>query len=341
MRALMRFAASALFAFLGAGQSHAASLTCTGKFPNPISDICWSCVLPITIGNAAVASMGQEDFSDGSIAPICSCGLRQIIGVSIGFWEPARVVEVVRKPFCLVSMGGLDLSPGIAAPEHGRFTRPEASGVGAVFYQAHYYTNPILAWLEVLGDYTSCLEQGSFDLAYLTEVDPLWNDDELTLILNPDAVLFANPVAVAACAADCVAATAGFGIRQLFWCAGCQGGIYPLDGRIAYDMGGVRDAELITERLTYKMHRQLIANGYHGAQALCGPYVLPTMDKRAYKTELLYPTPETRKDGSGRCCQPFGRTTILWGAGKEYPVSGEDFSFQLFRKRNCCEGYGS
>ena len=35
------------------------------------------------------------------------------------------------------------------------------------------------------------------------------NDDELTLILNPEAVLFANPVAVAACAADCVAATAG------------------------------------------------------------------------------------------------------------------------------------
>jgi hypothetical protein len=28
-------------------------------------------------------------------------------------------------------------------------------------------------------------------------------------------VLFANPVAVAACAADCVAATAGFGILQV------------------------------------------------------------------------------------------------------------------------------
>ena len=38
----------------------------------------------------------------------------------------------------------------------------------------------------------------------------------------------------------------------------------------------------------------------------------------------------------GRCCQPYGRTTTLWGAGKEYPVQGEDFSYLLFRQRNCC-----
>ena len=50
------------------------------------------------------------------------------------------------------------------------------------------------------------------------------------------------------------------------------------------------------------------------------------------------PVANTAKDG-GRCCQPFGRSTIVWGAGKEYPVRGEDFAFMLFRKRNCCVGY--
>ncbi|MDP2024069.1 MAG: TraU family protein, partial [Hydrogenophaga sp.] len=29
----------------------------------------------------------------------------------------------------------------------------------------------------------------------------------------------------------------------------------------------------------------------------------------------------------------------IWGAGKEYPVMGEDFAFMLFRKRNCCVGF--
>ena len=54
---------------------------------------------------------------------------------------------------------------------------------------------------------------------YLTEQDPLWADSESTFILNPDAALFTNVVAKAACAADCVAATAGFSINSLFWCA--------------------------------------------------------------------------------------------------------------------------
>lgn len=233
--------------------------TCTGKFPNPLTDICWSCVLPITIGGATIANFGgQEDNGDNPSNPICSCGVNPTIGLSIGFWEPARHVEATRKPFCLPSLGGLNLDPGIPAPEAARYTRSEGDGDGGSFYQAHFYTNPVLYWLEVVADFP-CLERGSFDLAYLTEVDPLWNDDELTLILNPDAVLFANPIAIAACAADCVASTVGFGLNTLFWCAGCQGGIYPLDGQVQYHMGGVRTAALLAQRLTAKMHRELIA----------------------------------------------------------------------------------
>ena len=222
--------------------------TCTGKFPNPLTDICWSCLLPITIGSATIANFGgQEDNGDNPGNPVCSCGVNPTIGLSIGFWEPARHVEATRKPFCLPSLGGLNLDPGIAAPEAARFTRPEGDGDGGSFYQAHFYTNPVLYWLEVVTDFP-CLERGSFDLAYLTEVDPLWNDDELTLILNPDAVLFANPIAIAACAADCVAATVGFGLNTLFWCAGCQGGLYPMDGHVQYHMGGVRTAALLAQR---------------------------------------------------------------------------------------------
>ena len=51
------------------------------------------------------------------------------------------------------------------------------------------------------------------------------------------------------------------------------------------------------------------------------PVLDPVMDKRAYKTQMTYPIPNTAKI-DGQCCQPFGRTTILWGAGKEYPGAG-------------------
>ena len=238
-----------LFALISQ-HSHAAGIaTCTGKFPNPVTDICWSCILPISLGSIPIANFGgQEDIANPG-SPVCSCGVNPVIGLSIGFWEPARHVEVVRKPFCLTSLGGIDLNPGLPAPEAARFTHAEGDGDGGSFYQAHFYVNPMLYWLEVVTDFP-CLEKGSFDLAYLTEVDPLWNDDELTLILNPDAVLFANPIAIAACAADCVAASLGFGIKELFWCAGCHGGIYPLDGQVPYHLGGVRTAVLLAQRLT-------------------------------------------------------------------------------------------
>lgn len=352
----------------GAEDSPAArSTTCVGKFPNPITDICWSCIFPISIGSFQLMNInGQEDNGENPPSPICSCGMDPIIGLSIGFWEPARLVEVVRKPFCMVSLGGLDMSSDMAVPEAGRGVLP-GGGRQSAFYQAHYYLNGAMNWLGVIADF-ACNEQVGYDLAYITEVDPLWNDDLLTAILNPEAVLFANPIAQAACAADCVKASTGFGFKEMFWCAGCQGGLYPLDGNIADHMGGVRDAELLTQRMMAKMHRELIAWGWHGTQGLCGPYLLPVMDKTAYKAQLLYPIPATAKfpdsaaSGSGggsgtgggtggtggtplptvtgRCCQPFGRTTILWGAGKEYPLKGEDFSFILFRKRNCCVGYG-
>jgi conjugal transfer pilus assembly protein TraU len=335
MRALHRilFAAACVLFSLA---SQAGSVTCTGKFPDPITDICWSCILPWSIGTAEVGNYGNQEDTPNPVTAMCTCGVNPTLGLTTGFWEPARHVEAVRKPFCLASLGGVDLDPGISAPEHARTTRSDGLGDEGSFYQAHFYVNPVMYYLDVVTDFP-CLEKGTFDIAYLTEVDPLWNDDELTLILNADAILFANPVAVAACAADCVASTVGFGIEDMFWCAGCQGGLFPINGHVPYHMGGARTASLIIERLTMKMHRELIAWGWHGQAGLCGPYYEPVMDKRQYKAQLTYPIPNTQKEG-GRCCQPFGRDTTLWASGKEYPVKGEDFAFMLFRKRNCCVG---
>jgi conjugal transfer pilus assembly protein TraU len=125
--------------------SHAAGIaTCTGKFPNPVTDICWSCILPISLGSIPIANFGgQEDIANPG-SPVCSCGVNPVIGLSIGFWEPARHVEVVRKPFCLTSLGGIDLNPGLPAPEAARFTHAEGDGDGGSFYQAHFYVNPML-----------------------------------------------------------------------------------------------------------------------------------------------------------------------------------------------------
>lgn len=88
-----QLAALAAFVMLAcAGQSvlaqapATAAPTCTGKFMNPITDVCWSCMFPISIGPVPILHMGQEDI-ENAVPPICMCGIFPWgkIGVSIGF----------------------------------------------------------------------------------------------------------------------------------------------------------------------------------------------------------------------------------------------------------------
>jgi len=233
----------------------------------------------------------------------------------------------------MTALGGIDMNPGFDAP-HGTQTKLDHSGTSS-FYQAHWYVDPIFVLLQVIVD-SPCLEQNVFDVAYMTELDPLWNDDELTSILNPDSFLFGNLIARLACAADCVASTAGFPLNTLFWCAGCQGSMYPLNGHVASHIGGVQASSLIVSRLIAKMHREGLMWAASGDSGMCGYYPQLLMDKTGYKFQMHFPVAQNKI--GGKCCQPLGRTSILWGAGKEIPGVGEDFAYMIFRKRDCCQG---
>ncbi|ENV65131.1 hypothetical protein F949_00030 [Acinetobacter junii NIPH 182] len=312
----------------------ASNVKCAGEFANPLTDICWSCIFPLSIGGLELWSGGQEDIKNPPDV-LCSCiDDLMFLGITLGYWEPARRVDVTRTPYCFVSLG-TEIDVGGAAPE-GEVRLYDSDNTRSSFYQAHWYSDPILYWLEVMYEHP-CLETGKLDIAYMTEIDPLWNDDELSAILAPESNLVANPLAQAACAGDCVLASNGFGTNALFWCAGCQGSIYPFTGNVGYHVSHIQASSLIAQRLAAKMHRQFLTWGTHGSQGLCGVYPLPVMDKTAYKYQMLYPRPQTDKIG-GKCCQPFGRTTVKWGAGRSYPVKGEHFSYEMFRKKNCCVG---
>lgn len=49
------------------GTARAASAECEGNFVNPITDICWECIFPVTIGNVPVVNGSQPD------TPILPC----------------------------------------------------------------------------------------------------------------------------------------------------------------------------------------------------------------------------------------------------------------------------
>lgn len=330
MTAFMKF----IFAVtLGIATAAANAGECKGKFANPITDVCWSCVFPISVAGQQLMSMGQED-TDNPNDLVCTCSNPPRVGVPTSFWEPVRTVDVTRTPYCMVALGGVDLDPGFRVPEGE--VRQQHDLTKQSFYQVHWYVNPIMYYLELLLD-DRCLETAEFDVAYLTEIDPMWSDDELTLILNPEVYLFSGPIAQAACAADCVAATAGFGSNSLFWCAGCNGSAYPLNGHVQAHTSGVQASSLLVQRMTAKLHREGLMWAASGNDGMCSYYPQPVMDKTNYKYQMLYPVPQTEKI-NGRCCQPYGRTTAIWGAGKQIPYVGEDYAYMIFRKRNCCAG---
>ena len=135
-------------------------------------------------------------------------------------------MDVSRTPWCFPNLGGLTIDPGLPAAR-GKTGSSGGDGATGSVWHAHYYVYPLLSWIGALLD-LGCLEGGSLDIAWTSELDPAWLDDELSFLLNPEAALFANLPAQAACAADCAASSAGLPLDPMFWCAGCQGGMYPL-----------------------------------------------------------------------------------------------------------------
>ena len=314
--------------------ARAAPGVCTGGFVNPITDICWSCLFPLSIGFLPIWPSDKPD-TDNPVLPVCACATPlPRIGIAVGFWEPVRLADVTMKPWCFVNLGGLKLDPGFDIGFKS-LAGPSAVGGKQQFngaWHVHWYMYPLIYWLEIVADFL-CLEPGSIDILFLTEIDPLWQDSELTLIINPEAVVFSNPLAVAACAADCVASSVGGNaLDPLFWCAGCQGTMYPLNGNIAAQIGHVQGSRLALDRFAYKLHRMGIAWGTSGSQGLCDKYIMPIMKKSQYRFQMVNPIPSVAGPFT---CPPIGATSMI-GSGRMIPVIGEDMGYLVWRKRNCC-----
>ena len=132
-----------LLLVVGIVQAEPAS-SCHGRFLNPITDICWSCLFPMfigpipivfNIGNQKGGTIIDDDkfippgfpFAGSGKMPLgtCTCTERTIIpvGLMMSWYEPARLVDVTRSPFCMVGLGGVDLSAGLSgllpAPGYG------------------------------------------------------------------------------------------------------------------------------------------------------------------------------------------------------------------------------
>lgn len=331
-----------LFFTLAISPKAQGSFPCSGRFINPITDICWSCLLPISIGPLKVGSgvAPRKRDTENPVSPICMClkgsPAMPVPGITFGFWEPVRLVDITRTPYCMTSLGGMQLG----RQDHSKISSYNRSYGKKIshnsFYHVHYYIYPLIYWLELITDLV-CLEEGSFDIAYLSELDPTWNDHKLQTLFHPESFLFGNLIAQSACALDCVAATIDKPRDELFWCSGCWGNIYPFSGANADHVGGVQASSLYVSRIIAKMHRlgqaqetSTADSSFNGA--LCKKSIAPKIKKSQYKLQMVYPKATSGAVG----CWPIGFSDMVYSPFKEYPYDGQDWGYVIWRKKNCC-----
>ena len=304
-----------------------------GVWKGLIKNICWSCIFPMRI-------MGVGSSPEGAAPsqPVCYCtdqnGVPEV-GWQLSFFQPVKIVEVVQSPWCSPFLEGVSLQSSSFDMGKGATNRPKG-GNEAGFYDVHLWEFPILVMLKLLimGD---CTAEPYIDpsLTYISEVDPLWENDLLTLVLNPEAVVFANPIASMWCAADCVKVTAGADNLSAHFCAGCDGNLYPLTGHGFANADSVRVSSLLTQRMITKLHRQGMLMKTMGQDAMCERRFSYFMPRSQYRLSMLYPVPEAE---GPECCHRLGDSVHDWSTrkGGRKRIGVNNYVYMLWRYNDCC-----
>ena len=287
-------------------------------------------VFPIRVGGVSMNFFPKlEDIKSVSNAPICTC-LTPFprVGIKVSFWEPIAVIEPTAIPWCSPSLGASIPAGGPGGESYG------ANGQRAVShlktYQAHFIKYPVFALIDYLADFI-CLDGGSgMDIGYITELDPLWQNDIWAAIIGPEAYLVANPVAQTACMADSVASAAGFPIDPLWWCLGSWGSAFPMTQNVKDAVSPMETQAAISARLLMKLHRQMMLWGSIGEAGLCQSFPMPIMRKSQYGIFPVYPS----LGWPFRI--PIGRSGLVWDRGIDNTANMHVGAWMVYRKRDCC-----
>ena len=316
-----------LLLFLLNSKSYALN-DCKASFINPITDIRWDAMFPVEIAGIEIKGPSTIENPDKLKKVVCLCkrGNRITVGVTVSYWNPSRIIETTKVPYCFPTLGGIKLSMNKgtlygSTDDHDLKTKQNF----------HWYVFPVWHILDLFLD-IPCLPTEGFDLAYIGEIDPTWNNDSIGFILNPEALLFANPIAQLACVADSVAATINKPLDALFWCQGSWNSTYPLTGNIS-EPNYIKANAAIAARSIYKMNREMLF--WDTAMDHCGAQIVPIWHKSHFKIHMMKPV---RSEP-----MMIGRPSPLWEIAKNPPwgSSGnapDNFSWMLFQRVKCCLG---
>jgi conjugal transfer pilus assembly protein TraU len=308
---------------------------CTGTLFNPITDTDWNNIFPITIAGVPIPGGGNSTPPlMQAMPPICTCptvfGI-PFVGIGLTWWQPMYVSEIERRPGCLSSLGGVQALNGYSML-HSEQTVADNNNTGESSnrMQVHWYEYPVMSMLQMM-ESISCKNANGFNLAYVTEVDPLWQDDLWSSIFTPESALFSNPIAVASCAIDAVASTFDFPMDAMFWCAGTWGAVYPLAGNSGHSGDPFTMNNQIQAKFLARSHRMGLQWQTIGPTAVCAAHPNPIWVKSQYRFNQVAPVPRR------------GRAVVTGSNGKLFqfppvtnPPTQEHTVNLIWQGQQCC-----
>ncbi len=300
-----------------------------------MTSICWDCFFPMRF--AGIKTPAPSGAGSGGIPPgaytnaacVCSDDLGiPMPGVHVGMWDVTHAIETVGTPYCSPFLGGTNLQGSNRMAVGGDQDGGEADNA---FMHLHVWTFPVAQVLQMFAG-VNC-NPGNIlevDMSYISEPDPLWNDEILTTMIQPESLIFSTLASQVACIGECVAMHLSNNIDLAPWCVGCWGNAYPSTG---FDVAGANQLKLssiLVVKAINAMHRRFLLHKTYGGDAMCSAYVFPSLLKEQYRLSYAFPGIEANSN------HQMGAPTLLWGSGLTAPgTSGQSVQL-LYRYKDCC-----
>lgn len=294
--------AKATFALLALASSIAIAedLTCSDAEifgTNITKNICWSCIFPIRVAGVMLGDgVAPQSAADGAVCTCVDTNGVPRFGMITGKWNTSKLIEMTPVAFCSSVMGGTKLQDSWRK-FGGQPHTPQGEGQEptVAYYNYHTFAFDLMAMLELFSK-IKCQNNDTiiedFDLAFMSEYDPTWSDENLAMFAFPETGLFSNPIAQLAQIPDCFAASIGKPIDSFFWTVGCWGHIYPITGHITSTRHPAMEINLLSARALALEHRRYFAHRTVGSDVLCESEYFPHLPKSQYKFQLMFPSPE-------------------------------------------------
>lgn len=316
---------------------------CTGSMINPITDVRWSCMMPISLGGISFADVPVPgaasaiiaDKISGAASPTCTCfDPLPRPGLTFAMNNIFRMAEAVKDPLCFPSIGlPIGAGPfGLAGADGG------SSGASTKTSKTTFNYTHLISFVptQVLNLFIDalCLQLSEtyapFTVLYLSEFMPQAKSSEFALLLAPESVLFANPVAQAYCMVDAALTV----IEQTdpigYWCAGGHS-IFPLSNH-AVEVDYVDASSINVAKIIFTLSRSAQILSCLGSQALCSCFPTLIWNKREFRLQIAKPIPDI-------FCRRIGKPSLLWNTpNKNTPLirGADNLVFMVWRRRDCC-----